>query len=693
MRRAAVTILGESAQQAHALTEVVLWGPPLVTACLLLRLTSVFGALCVGCDDDSGAAVAVDSAPVADAGVSDAAPAPGTMLLHDYTRSAGFYSQPFPSESRRLAGDLIDVSDFPNPDGVAMTRSLLEVVGRDARGFGTTSAVFFSATAPLDSGRLPDGPHASIRPDASVFLVGSDGVRHPVTVHFEADGGPFGAANLLSLLPVQGFPLDPQALYAAVVTDRVLDATGRPLAPDPSVATLLRADAPPGMSADAARAHRDMLAVAKASAGEAEIVGFTVFRTDVPTGGLWTARSEPPRLEAPPVLVERFDGFCVYEGRMLMADYQSGEPPYLAGGGGWVWTDEDEPRLVLQREAPARLVVTLPRAPMPDGGFPLVVFVRTGGGGDRPLVDRGVRGVAGGEALEPGTGPAREFARVGYAGLSVDGPHGGLRNVTGGDEQFLMFNIANPLAMRDNVRQSALELVALTGVLDEIVVDPGDCAPVDGPARFDPRRVVLMGHSMGATIAPLVLSNAPYRAGILSGAGGSWIENVVHKRSPLEVRPLAETLLRYSGRRLHAHDPVLSLLQWAGEPADPQIYSQPGPHLLMLQGVVDTYILPPIANALSLALRLDLGGEAIDAEDGEFDSVTTLLDLAGAEAVALPVQGNRDLLTRIVVQHRQGPVEDGHEVVFQTEPPKKQYRRFLETLDNPGAPEVPQRDE
>ena len=113
----------------------------------------------------------------------------------------------------------------------------------------------------------------------------------------------------------------------------------------------------------------------------------------------------------------------------------------------------------------------------------------------------------------------------------------------------------------------------------------------------------------------------------------------------------------------------------------------------MLQGVVDTYILPPIANALSLALGLDLAGEAIDAEDGEFDSLTTLLDLAGAQALELPVRGNRDGATRVVVQHRQGPVEDGHEVVFQTEPPKAQYRRFLETLDDPGGPEVPQREE
>jgi hypothetical protein len=35
-------------------------------------------------------------------------------------------------------------------------------------------------------------------------------------------------------------------------------------------------------------------------------------------------------------------------------------------------------------------------------------------------------------------------AAAGWGGLSIDGPHGGLRNVSNGDEQFLMFNVTNP---------------------------------------------------------------------------------------------------------------------------------------------------------------------------------------------------------------------------------------------------------
>ena len=44
--------------------------------------------------------------------------------------------------------------------------------------------------------------------------------------------------------------------------------------------------------------------------------------------------------------------------------------------------------------------------------------------------------------------------------------------------------------------------------------------------------------------------------------------------------------------------------------------------------------------------------------------------------------------TAVVVQEKEDGVEDGHEVVFQTEAPKHQYRCFLESLKS-GLPEVP----
>lgn len=189
-------------------------------------------------------------------------------------------------------------------------------------------------------------------------------------------------------------------------------------------------------------------------------------------------------------------------------------------------------------------------------------------------------------------------------------------------------------------------------------------------------------------------------AALLSGAGGSWIENIVYKESPLRVRPIAETLLGVAGRwELHEHDPVLMLLQWAGESADPPAYGRlvvreprgEPRHVLMMQGIVDTYILPPIANATSLSFGLDLAGPALDETEPRLERFTPLrahLPLAGRGAIALPASANHDGTTAVVTQHLEDGIEDGHEVVFQTDASKRQYRCFLETLAAGEAPTV-----
>jgi hypothetical protein len=345
---------------------------------------------------------------------------------------------------------------------------------------------------------------------------------------------------------------------------------------------------------------------------------------------------------------------------------------------------------------------------MPAAGFPLVTFVRTGAGGDRPLVDRGVQPKTGASALVPGSGPAQEFAAVGYAGVQVDGPLGGLRNTTGGNEDFLIFNVFNLAALRDNVRESALELAVLSGVLDTLQLDTHDCPGAPAVAKFDPSSRALMGHSMGATIAPLTMAVDPHFKGVvLSGEGGSYIENVLYKVLPLHVLPLAESLLHYGPNQpLTENDPALSLVQWAVESSDPPVYTgfvindpryrgTPA-HVLMLQGIVDHYILPDIANASSLSFGLDLAGPALDDPSNPKlagqTSILTVLPLAGRRQIEYPASCNVAVdggcVTGILTQHPGDGIEDGHEVVFQTEPPKHQYRCFLKSLLT-GAPTVP----
>lgn len=610
---------------------------------------------------------------------SNTDPLPGTQVLMRFD-GAGYFDAPFPSEHRRRADGTLDVSGFPNPLRSELLTKVAQILRRDVDGFGLTSGIYFQLTAAIDAGALPDLA-GTTRPDASVFLVRvGDTARVPVLVSFAADGGPSGAPNLLSLLPLQGWPLQPKSTYVAAVK--------RALVPGASgeLRKLLAGVRPAGLSEAAFARYREALAhLATLGIKPDELAGIAVFTTGAPAtpmqGAVSTVLARQRPAFAPFVAREIAADFCVYESSVEMPVYQSGEAPYSKEGGGWVF---DAGALVEQRTEHARVFVTVPRRPAPAGGFPAVVFIRTGGGGDRPLIDRGVRDAAGKE-LEPLSGPARTFAQVGWAGLSIDGPHGGPRNITQGDEQFLMFNVLNPVALRDNVRQSALEVV-LTAHLAEDVRVPA-CPGQSGEVRLDASRLALMGHSMGATIAPLAMAYEPrFKALILSGAGGSWIENVIHKKKPLEVRPFIDVLLNYTDRTVAAHDPALSLLQWAGEAADPPVFGarllEGKRHVLMLQGIVDHYIMPPIANATSVSAGLDLAKPPLE------ESLPALLPLEGRVAVDLPVSANRDGSTAVVMQHREDGVEDGHEVVFQTQGARHQYRCFLETFAADGVPTV-----
>ena len=445
----------------------------------------------------------------------------------------------------------------------------------------------------------------------------SGGEEVPLDVVFLEDGGPYGAPHLVAALPVQGFPLQPGTTYTASAYGSEWQFTTQ----DP-IEELAR-------FVEAAREE------------------------PTPSPGQWTE-------------TDRFEDYCVFESTLSMPVYQVGEPPFQNEGGTWAHDG------ALQAWEEARIVVTLPLGEAPEGGWPTVVFSRTGGGGLRPLVDHGPADAEG--VIAPGTGVALDFARAGWAGVSVDGPHGGLRNVTGGDEQFLMFNILNPGAMRDNVRQSALELALVPDILEGLELSGEACG-----GSVDTGSLVLMGHSMGATIAPLTLAQGGYIGAILSGAGGSWIHNIVYKQSPLEVRPLAEAMLDHPG--LHPHDPTLSLVQWTGESADPPVYGaaiqQLGVQVLMLQGIVDTYILPPMANATSWSLGLDLARPALDVDHPDLQGFVPAQDMlawSGGQLVDLPAAPG------LVIQHVEDGLQDGHEVLFQKEEPRAQIRSFLSSL-------------
>jgi hypothetical protein len=630
--------------------------------------------------------------------------APPTSIAMDFKRT-NFYDAPFPSEDLRKSDGHIDVSNFPGQDSALIVQQLVQVISGSALGFSSTAGVFFSATAAIDPSSLPD-VQTSTTDASSVYLIDADETsptykkKIPVAVSFDDDGGPFGAAHQITVLPYQGVPLRAKTRYAAVITSAVRDAMGRALVPSSQMTAISGGQVP----------FAEMTGALAAIGDTSNVVGLAVYRTDDPLAGMQAvltdvlARPTPQPTTPLAPTGEVFADYCVYSANIEMPDYQTGTPPYATPAQGGAWTFDAQGKPILPGTQTAGVVVTIPRAAMPANGFPTVVFARAGAGGARPLVDRGVQDANGNSVT--GTGPAQELARAGFAGISIDGPLEGLRNPTGdpNQEDFLIFNIANPYAIRDNIRQSAVELVLTAHILDTLTVDASACPTVaSASVKFDVTKLALMGHSMGSTISPLATAFEPrFGASIFSGCGGSFIDNVLYKEKPVPIAPLAGILVGYAplARRLTEGDPAVSLVQWAAESADPPTYGprilngSGAPHsVLMFQGIVDHYIMPPMANASTLSFGIDLAGPEIDTQSleiADFTPITKVLPLSQRSAIALPAQANvASNITGVVVQWPSDGIEDGHEIMFQRQEPKYQYRCFLASYAKGGAPVVP----
>jgi len=110
-------------------------------------------------------------------------------------QSADFWAAPFPS-AHRVVGGAVDLSGFPNPDGVAFVEDTLALL-EGAPAFGRTSAIYFPLDHAPDPATLPSLA-ASLEDGAAVFAVNVDpqssgyGERVPLRVAWLEESGPFG---------------------------------------------------------------------------------------------------------------------------------------------------------------------------------------------------------------------------------------------------------------------------------------------------------------------------------------------------------------------------------------------------------------------------------------------------------------------------------------------------------------------
>jgi hypothetical protein len=717
------------------------------------------------------------TAPDVDAGSCNPTAQDGTTrpsAMMDFgALGADFFAAPFPARGR-VPGGGVDGDRFPASTPIMW--HLRSLVPGD--GYAVSGGIFFQLTGAVLPGSLP--PRFAVpSPAASVVLfpLGAPGELAPINVDVASSTFPAPdltpkRETLLSILPVQGRPLRENTDYVALVTTDVAS-------PPPQMQALCASSGVAGLDASDAALYAAAIAdAATMGIGCDRIGALSVFHTADPTAELhaaallargdFLAHQRSCRVRLHREKDSSYPGprcpsapFCVYSGTVELPQYQQGTPPffpYFDWHGGWPPPPVPAPKggpapsCADPAQAPsppgpwvptwrsARIVVTIPQAPPATGSqgtpqYPTLALVRTGAGSSTdPLVDRG-------PILDPTCtptacrGPAEVLQSVGFAGITIDGPLVGTSRTEPIElnEDVAIFDFLNPEALRDNIRQSAVELDLLPDVADLVDLDLSECPGAGSGvvAPLDTGRLALFAHSMGATIAPLALAGEPrYRAAILSGSGGSLIENVLYKTQPVPVNAAA-SLLGFSCVP-QDRDPQLSLLQWALEPADSQVYARrvvadtapPGStwsvasarHVLMIQGIVDHYILPPIADVMTLGEGLDLAYGPASCNDDprcdkqpvygsvaspDYPSIADLLPLSGRSALPLPVSGNVTAggatLTAAVVQHRidqnredlgAGCAVDGHEVIYESKLARHQYACFLDDFAKGKTPTI-----
>ncbi|MCG3174762.1 MAG: hypothetical protein GMKNLPBB_03042 [Myxococcota bacterium] len=649
--------------------------------------------------------------------------------------AGGFFDRPFPANAALTAEGTIDTKGFPHGDK-EIVLSYLQFV-RTLKSFSTQGAIYLPFDGALDRASLPADARASLDPNASAFLVCVDrasplyGKKHPVSFAFKAGEEPQSVPHLLAALPVMGVPLRPATSYALVATSAVKTADGKaigaPVLAETARWSWSRNVDWTGAPDDARRWAESVKALGDYLRGEGlpagadrpppigDIRAYTVFTTGEPASGMKAIAAKA--IEAGPGIrpieakvTETFAGYCLIEGKFGSPRWQTGAAPYKDA-------KKREGRIVFENGVPKqqgadelRFTLTIPKQPMPERGFPLMMYGHGMTGNFRQVIDRGQNFTDG--PPDPsfrGSGPAQVAARRGIAAGGLDAVAHGAR-VPGGagpDAGLNYFNFFNPWAVRDNTRQTISDYMVFGRMAGAMEMDAAACPGVTAPGgkvRWDARNLFFMGHSLGSSQANVIAAVDPdVRVVITSGAGGAAISFVMSQKSPVDIAKTMASVLGMDaakGHELDVHDPILTVIQMIFDEADgPNFAAMAGPamepswpsrNVLQLHGLGDTFTPELTANAVAASFGLDAVRGEVDPELPE------RISFNGGKVVDAPVSGNRTLpngakATFVLLSYNVpgAPQINPHYGTFRMESVKHRYGCFLRGFLDKGVPTLP----
>ena len=643
-------------------------------------------------------------------------PEPDGVRVRFAPGSDDFFDLGFPSDLRRRPDGALDFTGWPTLMDNAVLKMWLPAAEELVHGWGLTSGVNLWLSGPIDAASLPVSAGDTVwvdgQPAPTLFLMDVDpssaerGRSWPLELSWRSAVSVTGPAFRLMALPTFGLIRRPLTRYALVVTTAVAAQDGAPLVQAAALGALLGgSDAPIidhwGRPVDPAPYQETAAYLADRGLPVADIASMTLFTTGDPAARLlavaaWGDTLPVPEIQTPGLVLDQvFDDYVVLAGRHSAPFYQAGKRPFAETGGQIVFGDDGKP--VISEQQWVRFNVCIPRAPMPPGGWPMMLYMHGSGGEWRQVIDRGQQ-----PGAPPGSGPALIAAQHGTAAMGFDFPLHGDRSDPPDTTGLYLYNLlGNPRATVDNFIVSAVELTLRARLIAQMTVDPAIApeyldaggAP-DGLIRFDAGAITAMGQSMGSTIGvPFGTIDKTVDAMILSGSGGVLIEIASTAVEPIPLKGPLEILLGYTGdEHIDRFDPMTNLLQHYWDLVDPVAHARyligephpgiPAKHVYQSSGLEDGYFSTHARAALALALGLDALVPTLEPElDG-------LLALGGGTVLTGPVKGNRGGVTAVVTQFAPDVPGSGHDALFRLDEAKAHYGCFLTSVAAGGVPSI-----
>ncbi|RLB60109.1 MAG: hypothetical protein DRI90_14465 [Deltaproteobacteria bacterium] len=633
-------------------------------------------------------------------------------LATSWSEPEHFFDFPYPSDLRLSPNGGPDLSGLPVPPTVVHLDSLLPVA-EDRLGFPANPVGYFRFSGPITAPGASDVLPAE--PTASVLLIDIDeesperGTLLPtVATVLPPDG--YVPSNLLAVGPRPGFVLAPNRTYAFVITTALLGENGQPVAGDGDFQILKEGGQPEGARGVEAQQRYQPLwpALAQADVPLDSVAAATVFSTaDVvaDTAALAERVRQAVTVTIDDLALDPDDGadhprFCELHGTVTFPQYQRGDPPFSTEG---VFEFDDTGMPIEQRQEVAPVVITLPKEPMPAGGYPLVLYFHGSGGLSGQVVDRGKVMEVDGEPTK-GEGPAHVVAAHGFAAAGSAHPLNPERYPGASELEYINFD--NLGAFRDTFRQGVIEQRLYIDALLDLEIPPDLLTGCDGPSlpggeqsyRFAAEPLLAMGQSMGGMYTNLIGAVDPrIQAVVPTGAGGFWSFFML-ETSLVGGKTLISILLK-TDRELSYMHPALQVLQTAWEPADPLVYmprlahhpleGHPVRSVYEPVGRDDSYFPMVLYDAIALAYGHPQAGDVI------WPSMQEALALAGLDGLlSYPVENNLESqsgtpFTGVVVQYEGDGIYDPHAIYGQLDAVKHQYGCFFETFRDTGTAVVP----